>query len=433
MMPGDRMMEIQGVPMRAESAWGRRVIVPRSLVAPVAALIAIALLIKGGVQFWGIEGAGFDWLLIWQATRLTIRGIDPFALALDPTTVMLLSERAQAETLVAGIPAMVAYPPLTYVWLSGLGMLDFQYARLGFLVLNLLALAVLTETVWRMLALSWREKWGALALGFANLGFSQTLIGNLGILSIAAMALAVRLSYTHRPVSGGLVLGFSLIKHTVGGALCVALFTQRGQMPMLLVTVGVSIVLWGVGEHLMGVGVGESMTAMMAGVARWSSGGYGLWKILEYGGIARPIAVVMTAVPVLVVMVVMLRSLREPRPLVLLALASVAGRLATYHNQIDNVMLFFLVVALWTADRRPEAENPRMLALATGVTLLFPWRLVDTPFAQACTNAVWVLGAISLWRTERDARFQPRFPTEPLASPDDRELSMPLASRPLNV
>lgn len=416
--------------MSAGLTWGRGCGLPRLFLGMVAALIAIVLLVKGVVQFLGIPGAGFDWLLIWQATRLTIHGIDPFALALDPTMVTLLSAGAQSEISRTGIPTMVAYPPLTYVWLSGLGMLDFHSARLGFLALNLLALAVLTETVWRMLALSWREKWMALALGFANLGFSQTLInGNLGILSIAAMALAIRLSYARRQVSGGLVLGFALIKHTVGGALCVALLTQRGQVRTLLVAIGVSVTLWGVGVSLIGVGVGESIAAMMAGVARWSSGGYGLWKILEYGGIARPLAVVATAVPVLAVMMVMLRYLQAPRPLVVLALAGVAGRLGTYHNQIDNVMLFFLVVALWTAERHSEADNPRRMAVATALTLLFPWRLVDTPFAQACTNAVWVLGAISLWRTEREGERQCCFASATLVLQDEPVCSVPLASR----
>jgi hypothetical protein len=117
--------------------------------------------------------------------------------------------------------------------------------------------------------------------------------------------------------------------------------------------------------------------------------------------VSRPVAVGASAVPLLLLMVVGLRYIRDVRPLTLLAFAGVAGRLGTYHTQLDNVMLIFLVVALWTTRHTTHSERLRRMAIVIVGTLLLPWRLVATPAAQACINAIWVMGAMSLWRAEQ--------------------------------
>ena len=76
------------------------------------------------------------------------------------------------------------------------------------------------------------------------------------------------------------------------------------------------------------------------------------------------------------------------------AIASVAGRLWTYHKNYDNVMLVFLLVALArTAWQRDRSTVARWMFWVVGISLWTPSSLaVHLPF-QIFAMVAWIVGA----------------------------------------
>ncbi len=376
----------------------------RSVKAATVALLLIAggLLVKGVVQLLVVHNAGYDLQLLWTATHYYFRGADPFDASFYHNDV--LHGRVPTSPLVyfpdLGWPIEVTYPPtstLTQILVYGLpgSMVRGYYIALSLVWCGLIAW-------WARAGYTARTgAWLLVGVALANLAYSQTIInGNQGILVVAGLVLAIALR-AERPILAGVCLAVALVKPTISAPF-VLLFLIDGRY----VTLAAASVVLGASALLTAALSHTSLVTLFAqsveGSSRYVVGGYALWKLFKAWGMSLPAALALNAAIFFVPLVVLLWRTRERRigfSLAMLALVAVVARVFTYHNQIDNVMMTFLTVALGARFLETRRAVDAWWLGAVVVSLLIPFVYTASGIAHTALYVLWGTAAI------REIRF----------------------------
>jgi hypothetical protein len=146
----------------------------------------------------------------------------------------------------------------------------------------------------------------------------------------------------------------------------------------------------------------EMTLQMLRATQGYMQVGYGPMTRLRSAGLPQSVAVSLTAVTVGAAAAIVTWGWAKSPLLSQYAIAAVAGRLWTYHQLYDNLMLLFLLLALGDLALRMGRKLHWCAFAAVGISLWAPGRWCDFAAFQNFQMLTWIIGlAVLLAATPR--------------------------------
>ncbi len=285
---------------------------------------------------------------------------------------------------------LALYPPTTYLLLSPLALLDWNHVRWAWLLINLIAVAVLVVTLTRY----WPEKlspWRAACVAAFILGFGpiQTAItkGQLAVVVTAILALAVVAEARHAVVPAAILIGLAAsLKPQIAAPVIVLYLVQRQWKAIAVVAGVISLLLSIAAVRLSWAGlswahwVGSllrnvSVAAQPGGVYDPSPTNPLAFQLLNASPLLRrltgnqaAITLLLAAVGILVCFFLWRRGQADSTAF---ATACVLGLVLIAHRYYDAAVLVFVFAwALRTAST--WKRTPELITIAGCLVMAFP-------------------------------------------------------------
>jgi hypothetical protein len=283
-------------------------------------------------------------------------------------------------------------PPWGYEFGLLLTWPEWPAVRAYFALLNLIALAFLMWWAYhlprdatpeaRLLLMS--------AVGAFGGSCTATEVGQVSIIATALLAGALVCDRVGRPYLCGILVALAMIKPTIAASFAIALIiTARYRAAAAAALYGA--LASGVTWIVTGASPMHMLEQMAAGATTFiSDGTFGLVDMASRVGLS-PAATV--ALPLLVAVpgLVLMGIVRPSLPLAF-AVASVWGRLWTYHKSYDDLMLVFVLVPLGACALGRLPSRAALAAfVAMGALAWIPGRLLALVEVQMLQLAVWPL------------------------------------------
>jgi hypothetical protein len=145
----------------------------------------------------------------------------------------------------------------------------------------------------------------------------------------------------------------------------------------------------GVGPLLM-----LEQSAQMAGAFAKTTAG--LLTVVLDAGVTYRLAAPLTALLCAAIFAPISWHHRDSSPMLLFAIAAVMSRLWTYNLNTSNLILVFLLLALWRLAIETRDMRATGLFLAVGASLWVPASLSEHHIVQLAEHVTWLAGIIGL-------------------------------------
>jgi len=361
------------------------------------AVLSIAYLGKG--FYFGIFKDGADVFRRWTEERFVLGQLQ------DPRLAAMFARRG------------VVYPPWSYFPGIFLFWLPWPQVRAWYALINLACLiSMIGFITWyareqskldRLLIVLSVTAIGALC---TNLG-----VGNYGLIMIALLAGAYRADEAGRPTLSGLLLGVAMLKPQIAAPfLLVALL--RGRFRALaaaaIYLVAATVAIWiisGIDPLLM-----LKQSVQMAGMFAQTTDG--LLTVVLDAGVPFRLAAPLTALLCIAIFGPILWRYRDRSPMLLFAIAAIMSRLWTYNLNTSNLILVFLLLALWRLAIETRDLRATALFIAVAASLWVPASLSNHHVVQLAEHLTWLAGIIGLLILDRSGPVS-----------DELEVSDPIA------
>ncbi len=351
----------------------------------VACLAALSIAYLGKGFLFGAFLDGSDAWRRWLEERFVLGGQVP-------------NPRAAAMFMRKG----VVYPPWSYFSGALLFWPPWPQARAWYAIVNFACLAWIIKFVAGYARDQSKLDRLLVVLSVTAIGAICTTLGvaNYGVIVVALLVGAYQAQQAGRPVLSGLLMGVAILKPQLAGPfLLVALV--RGRFRALaaaaIYLVVASTAIWAIS--------GTDPVRMLLQSERWaavfadSSAGT-LAVVLELGVPYRQ-AAPLTAILCLAVFTPALWYYRERSLMLLFAIAAVTSRLWTYNLNTSNLILVFLLLALWRLWIETRDMRAGGLFIAVGASLWVPARLSEYHVIQLAEHLIWLGGLIALLILDR--------------------------------
>jgi Glycosyltransferase family 87 len=373
-----------------------------------ALLAVLCVLLAGTSLMYWYKGLSYlvihpeppnDLRLRWVDERYVFAGENPYDVFFanresDATRRPMWSQRPTSPLPGIGVPDNAGYPPWAFFAGAIFYWPGWPAVRPYFAVFNVL---------FGVLTFAWAYRVGrsfgsiaalTLALSCTACSANSTTLG-VGQYSIVITGLlvgAIWLIDQRQRAGGGVMLGLALTKPITAGPYCLpSLF--RGEWTTLIGLAGYLIVADAVIWPVTKTNPIEMVLQMLhAGQAYMSATSFGPLSILLSLGMPESKAVALAAISVLGIGAVLMWIWRQAAMLAQFAIASVVGRLWTYHRLYDNVMMLFLLVALGEMAIRSRKPLHVIMFLIVGLTLWAPGKACDHFAFQVFQDAAWTIG-----------------------------------------
>jgi hypothetical protein len=305
------------------------------------------------------------------------------------------------------------YPPWAYFSAAAFVLpIRYEYARNYFAVLNALALGI--SLAWAYQVGRPHSRAGGVFLATAVLAMYANFVcldlGQYGILINALLIGVYILVERHRPVLAGITFGVAAIKPQIT-ALFAIVFLVRRQWTLLAAATAYVLLACGGTWYLTKTNPIEMLGQMRVVVGAYiGRGTSSIPQLLLNLGMEQQVAAPLTIVLGLVSTLVIMWLWRNSPTLTLFAVAATIGRIWTYHQTPDNVMLIFLVVALGklVLDHRSIWTVIAFFAVACSLTIRFQFHTIAYPlWAAFAQMSSWLFGmAVLLTAQSRFSRHE---------------------------
>jgi hypothetical protein len=226
-------------------------------------------------------------------------------------------------------------------------------------------------------------------------------LGQNSIFVFAALMGCLLATQKGHELLSGILLGAAMVKPQIAGLFVFPFIFQLRLLPVAAAA-GYSLLA----TMVLGLLIGMSPFALVHDWQRYVSGvhewpGFGPVSMLVGAGLETRTALLVSALVFGGIGASLMFCWRKADTLVLFAIASVAGRLGSYHQLYDNGMLLFLLLALGI-DAAQKQTRLRILGfLVVGVSLWAPGRFCDWPMFQVFQILAWLFGLIVLLSGQR--------------------------------
>lgn len=337
-----------------------------------------------GLGSLGVSYLAVGYWRLWTQRDLSdmVQRVNGLALIRSGSTPYTLDYRAVADAPWAWLGnALLYWPPIMQ--------------RLYYGVLMLGVLAVMVAWAYRIGDIA--RPGGGSVLAAATLAMSSIVtalgLGQNSPFMVAALVGCYTLITRGQPVAAGLCLGFAFAKPQIS-LLFVLPLLATGQFVALAVAAGYVIVAAAVVCVLTGLTPIELMRDWQLYIAGIQWPGYGPYQVLVEAGLPERAVLIGTALGFGGAAAAAIALLRDRPLIVLFAIAAAAGRLWSYHQLYDNLMIVFLLVAVGELALRSGARPALIMFLLVGVTVWAPGRFCDVAAFQWFQMLAWVAGAV---------------------------------------
>jgi hypothetical protein len=373
------------------------------LTSLLLAFVGFGYLVHG--TYGQLTQAG-DYRMHWIEERYVFRGKNPadiFARIQAESQHKPVPHNGRDNSVDADLgPADGAYPLWSYFTAALLTWPPtFDSGRFYNCVVNLALFAALL--FWAYGLARKEEQWMGwfLAASFfaVNSICTTFIVGQYGVVVVAALVAAYLLDQKNHWLAGGVCLGIAMIKLSIAAPFVLP-FLVRGRWKLLFVAGGYlvvgSLLIW----PLIKTNPFEIMGQMTVAAEHFENKGYSLNNLLELFGMGAQSAMRVAAVVSLGLALSLLYLWRASSDLVLYAIAAVASRAWCYHRLYDNLILVFLLLALGVTAFRTRSPLALIAYFLVGITLWVPGRLTNDDWWIILQWAGWVIGLVILLQLE---------------------------------
>lgn len=363
------------------------------LLTLIVGLLGLSYLVRGFYVLTLHDLGGKDLYSRWQEQLYIYRGVFPYSAIegsplVEPDLGPIRSSGYLPWSFFAGF---VLLPPISFE------MLRWYHALLNFI--SLIITAVFAYQIGK--PYGWTKAWLAVSICLSFTSYSIALgNGQYSIIINALLIAMLWLLQRKQNILAALFLGFALLKPTISGLHFFILVARRrfsAVVACCLYLLASSLII--------GIAVKASpiyMISNVLGVSKYyAHTGYSSINVLLKLGIS-PIVAILGSISIFsVITLILFNRFKEHSLLLLFAIVSLAGRLATYHLPYDNVMLIFLVLALvQLAFKVPSKSNIAILTLLV-LSLVIPGRFMNSAFAQVVQISAWLAAAFHLLMNQK--------------------------------
>jgi hypothetical protein len=315
---------------------------------------------------------------------------------------VLRKQIADPQVAATLIRSGVVYPPWSYF--SGALLLwpPWPQVRVWFALVNFACLTWIVRFVAEYARDQSKLDRLLIALSVTAIAAICTTIGvgNYAVIVVALLVGAYQADQAGRPVLSGLLMGIALLKPQLSGPfLLVALV--RGRFRALaaatIYLVVASAAIWAI-SRVDPVRMFFQSAGRAGGFANTTAG---LLTVVLDLGVPYRYAAPLTAITCLAIFTPLLWFYRDRSLMLLYAIAAVTSRLWTYNLNHSNLILVFLLLALWRLAMENRDVRAGLMFLAVGASLWVPARLSDSHLIQLAENLIWLGGVIGLMIFDR--------------------------------
>jgi hypothetical protein len=225
-------------------------------------------------------------------------------------------------------------------------------------------------------------------------------VGNYPVIVVALLVGAYQADQAGRPVLSGLLMGLAMLKPQLSGPfLLVALV--RGRFRALtsaaIYVIVASIAIW----MISGADPVRMLAQSVRMTAAYANTTDGLLTLVLDLGVPYRLAAPLTAIVCIAIFTPALWYYRDRSLMLLFAIAAVMSRLWTYNLNTSNLMLIFLLLALWRLALETRDTRAGALFLAVGASLWVPASLSEHHAVQLAEHVIWLAGLIGLLILDR--------------------------------
>jgi hypothetical protein len=287
-------------------------------------------------------------------------------------------------------PYNAGYPPWGFFAGAIFFWPDWPAVRVYYAAINVLAGALIF--IW---GYSTCRRHGALAglaaaLATTAVGSNCTTlgVGQYGIVIVAMLVGTLWLAQKNRRIESGVLLGLSLTKPTLSGPFGLPFLIGR-YWRVIVGLIGYLILSDLVIDLVTRTNPIEMTLQMLRAGQTYMRNEYGPLNLLLAAGIPEPKALAITAGAFLLTAAA-LNWLWAGAPLLIqFAIASVAGRLWTYHQHYDNLIIVFLLIAIYDLAIRSKQPRHILIFVLVGISLWAPAKMCDILFFQIFQMVIW--------------------------------------------
>lgn len=355
-------------------------------------LIAFAYLVKGFYHLMLDPNNPVDLVLRWKEQQYIYRGVYSYDVTIDSPNF----DPRIGEIASGGYPPWAFFTGLIFI-----PAISLKATRFYFAILNLISIVILAIFSYRIGIPYGKTK--ALFYLSATLAFGSNattlLNGQYGIIINAFLIGMFWLIENPKNIWAGLLLGVAMLKPNISAFyFFVLLFRRRSKaiLSFFLYIIGASLIVWIITKR----DPIYMLNTLLRQSKHFADEGYSSISFLTHLGIDSTSATILLALVGLVAVTVIFYTYRNSSLLTLFAIASVIGRVSTYHRFYDNVMLiFFLLALLEMTFKNPHRLNILVLMLV-GISLWLPGRTVELDnlgiLVQFFQLLVWGFGLVYL-------------------------------------
>ncbi len=345
------------------------------------------------------DQGSMDLYLRWREEKYICQGANPYDihnLSLPEPVNSPRNPALQIDPELGPLPPM-GYPP----WGFGLGLLlvpplPFEWTRLYFTALTMLALGVILRFTWKLG--SAHDRFFAILLAASVASMSSLAIsmklGQYSLLMVALVILAYQAAQRKRAGLAGIFLGLAAIKPNISALFGLRFLIGRNWTALvsttLVILMGTGITWWLTATSPM-----TMLSQMFQQSADWDAGDNGLIGLCLKAGLPRDLTTKLGLLLGVTLSLLIAVMYRKAPWLTQAALLTVIARLWMYHRRYDDCMLLFLLLALALLTKlRPKLLH-LALFLMVGLTLWIPLKEEhQIPLVILWKVLTWIAAAI---------------------------------------
>ena len=333
----------------------------------------------------------------WQEQQYIYRGSYPYdvtagSLQVDPELGAVTSGFYPPWAFFMGF---IVFPPI-----------PFELTRWYHLILNTISLIILATFAYQIGRSHGKSKAWFIVIACLSISSHATTLGTgqYGIIINALLIGMFWLLEKNRNVIAGLIFGLALAKPNISALYFLILIIRKNTQSVLACLFYVLLA-----SLTIGFATQVSPIYMLAKTVNKSKyfvkTGYSGVNVFINLGIEPTEATIMLALFGTAILITIFYFFRHHSLIFLFAIAAVIGRLWTYHLAYDNVMLIFLLLAMFKITfQKYQFSNVLLLSLVL-VSLLIPSSITDLAYVRIAQSIIWISALIYLLIHEKQFRM----------------------------
>ncbi|BAT55527.1 hypothetical protein NOS3756_45150 [Nostoc sp. NIES-3756] len=357
-------------------------------------LLCLAYFLKGFYHLVIQPDMAKDLYSRWQEQQYIYRGLYPYNIRNNSPLVI-----SEIGPIVSG-----GYPP----WAFFTGFIIFppiswELTRLYHGLLNLVCLFI--EGIF---AYQIGRPYGQLQAWFTTvscLSISSHVttlgVGQYGIIINAFLIGVFWLLETRQDIMAGLLLGLALAKPNISALYFFILIICKRNLSILSCCIYILIASLTIGFIVKLSPLYMLFNQIQVASYFAESGNSGI-NILIDMGINPLLAIILSGLLATLILIIIFYCIKNSSLIYLFAIASVIGRLGTYHLIYDNVMLFFLLLSLIKLNYDKQNRSSLIILGLVLLSLVIPAKVVDLSYLRNLQTIIWIGATIYILLVKKD-------------------------------